>query len=188
MGWSVFSYVSAFLSFGIFVDSQRDREIEVTRIIRPEKLMPKASEGSELAVSVQYSNFRGTGTGTLHQVGPPPLVVQYPPRRRIQGSAIKSPSPHQLASALMPATPHLLSTKHCACHTCYDKILPQKQQGRGASGWSIHREYRSDRTYMAIDHEYDYLWNEETDARKALIYLSPQEQAAERPEVGSITM
>jgi hypothetical protein len=93
MGWSVFSYVSAFLSFGIFVDSQRDREIEVTRIIRPEKLMPKASEGSELAVSVQYivQYFRGTGTGTLHQVGPPPLVVEYPPRRRIQGSAIKYP-------------------------------------------------------------------------------------------------
>jgi hypothetical protein len=69
-----------------------------------------------------------------------------------------------------------------------DVVVLRKQDARGASGWSIHREYGSDHNYMSIDHKYDYLWNEETDARKALIYLSPQEEAAERPEVGSITM
>ncbi|KIM98333.1 hypothetical protein OIDMADRAFT_20062 [Oidiodendron maius Zn] len=41
---------------------------------------------------------------------------------------------------------------------------------------------------MSLDHSYDYLWSEEMDARKALIYLSPQQEATERPEVGSISM
>jgi hypothetical protein len=68
-----------------------------------------------------------------------------------------------------------------------DLVMLRRQQVRGANGWSIHREHGSDHHYMSIDHTYDYLWNEEMDARKALIYLSTQEQATGRQEVGSIT-
>ena len=63
-----------------------------------------------------------------------------------------------------------------------------RKQLRRADSRSIHREYGSDYHYMSLDHSYDYLWSEEMDARKALIYLSPQQEATERPEVGSISM
>ena len=69
-----------------------------------------------------------------------------------------------------------------------DIAVLRKQLERQAENWSIHREYGSDHHYMSIDQSYDYLWSEEMDARKALIYLSPQQEATERPEVGSISM
>jgi hypothetical protein len=67
-------------------------------------------------------------------------------------------------------------------------VLLREQQAREASGWLIQREYGSDFHYMSLDPKYDVVWNEETNARNSLIYLSPYEENAEHPEVGSITM
>jgi hypothetical protein len=53
---------------------------------------------------------------------------------------------------------------------------------------SIRREYGSSSKYMSLDRKYDYLWDDEADARNALIYLAPPQGLAERPEVGSISM
>lgn len=70
-----------------------------------------------------------------------------------------------------------------------DINLRRRQVRRvSSSSWSVQREYGSDHNYMSLDQNYDYLWEEEMDARKALIYLLPYKEETERPEVGSITM